>query len=250
MIRLACLLSLLVPALGTALDALPADPSLISAEQYDTLCRYERFLADRPTWERKYKTESRAKKAFARAERAKVAQLDALVTAAATIGKCSDFQAVWARNLSAALADLGSVGDVVKLFDEVKFAKRINWSEVNASSSQHVVVWVSWKFASNRFIEEEAVLVGSVVHRVIPATGTLSIWAHKGKKKRMVFEAKAYGTSLGRFQTADIGSYAKKRYWRSFEGIRFHPVTRRKLQDGERSLTAKKAEPTADASAN
>jgi len=250
MTRLSVLFCLLVPALGSALDALPTDPTLMSAEQYDALCRYESFLADRPAWEKKYKTEARAKKAFGRAERAKVAQLDALVSGAASVGKCADFQAVWMRNLSAALADLGSVGDVVKLFDEAKFAKRINWSEVNTSSSQHVVVWVSWKFKDNRFIEEEAALVGSVVHRVIPATGTLAIWAHKGKKKRMVFEAKAYGTSLGRFQTAHIGSYAKKRYWRSFEGIRFHPVTRRKLREGENSLTAKKPEPAADASAN
>ena len=60
---------------------------------------------------------------------------------------------------------------------------------------------MSWSgsagFKDLRFIEEEAALVGAAVAKAIPAVGTLSIWAHKGAKKRMVFEAKTYGTNLG-----------------------------------------------------
>ena len=232
------LLTLSLPAYaGTAQSA-----GEISKEHYDAYCRYKNFVADEKTLKR-YKKVERAHKAFARAEKMKPTALTDLVALGDGVGGCEAFKAIWEDRLKEELAAIGRVGDVIKLFDEQGFADRIDWSEVNASNSAHVVVWVSWAFKDLRFIEEEAALVGAAVARAIPAVGTLSIWAHKGSKKRMVFEAKTYGSNLTFMKPDQTGTFGKTRYWRFFENVRFHKVLRRKLKHGEELLANAKKKP-------
>ena len=214
----------------------------MSKEHYDAYCRYKNFIADEKTLKR-YKKVERAHKAFARAEKMKAKALTELIALGDDVGGCDAFKPSWEKRLKKELAAIGQVGDVIKLFDEQGFADRIDWSEVNASNSAHVVVWVSWKFKDLRFIEEEAALVGAAVSRAIPAVGTLSIWAHKGSKKRMVFEAKTYGSNLSFMKPDQVGTFGKTRYWRFFENIRFHKVLRRKLKKGEELLANAKKKP-------
>jgi hypothetical protein len=229
--------------LGTpAFADVPSDAALFSKDQYDAYCRYKNFVGDEGTL-KKYRTPARAHKAFARAERLKPKALDALVASGDQLGGCDAFKAVWEQRLKKELKALSQLGDPIKLFDEAGFSGRIDWSEVNASNSAHVVVWVSWTFKDLRFIEEEAALVGAAVSKAIPATGTLSIWAHKGSKKRMVFEAKTYGANLVHMKADQAGMFGKTRYWRFFENIRFHKVLRRKLKSGETLLAGAKNKP-------
>ena len=245
--------SILVLCLSTsALAEVPSDAAEFSKNQYDAYCRYKNFIVDAGTL-KKYRKPERAHKAFARAEGMKKTELSALIQAGDALGGCAAFKPIWEQRLKKELAGIAKVGDVIKLFDESDFGARIDWSEVNASNTAHVVVWVSWKFRDLRFIEEEAALVGAAVAKAIPATGTLSIWAHKGSKKRMVFEAKTYGANLGFMKADQAGIFGKTRYWRFFENIRFHKVLRRQLKKGETLLAnadAKPNEPTADAQAN
>jgi len=233
----------------TALADVPSDAAMFSKDQYDAYCRYKNFIADAGTL-KKYRNVKRAHKAFARAERMKKNVLTSLVESGDAIGGCEAFKPIWEKRLKKELQAINTVGDIIKLFDESDFGARIDWSEVNASNTAHVVVWVSWKFKDLRFIEEEAALVGAAVARAIPATGTLSIWAHKGSKKRMVFEAKTYGANLSFMQPEQVGTFGKTRYWRFFENIRFHKVLRRQLKKGEALLAnAKpKANPEAQGS--
>jgi len=232
------LLTLAFPALAGATEK----AAELSKGHYDAYCRYKNFIADEKTLKR-YKKVERAHKAFARAEKMKGQALTDLVALGDGIGGCEAFKPIWEKRLKEELAAIGKVGDVIKLFDEQGFADRIDWSEVNASNSAHVVVWVSWAFKDLRFIEEEAALVGAAVARAIPAVGTLSIWAHKGSKKRMVFEAKTYGSNLTFMKPDQTGNFGKTRYWRFFENIRFHKVLRRKLKSGEELLANAKQKP-------
>jgi len=241
-------LTLAFPAFAQAAQ----EAASISKDHYDAYCRYKNFIADEKTLKR-YKSVERAHKAFARAEKMKGQALTDLITQGDSVGSCEAFKPIWETRLKDELKAIGSVGDVIKLFDEQEFAQRIDWSEVNASNSAHVVVWVSWKFKDLRFIEEEAALVGAAVARAIPAVGTLSIWAHKGSKKRMVFEAKTYGSNLSFMKPDQAGTFGKTRYWRFFENIRFHKVLRRKLKNGEELLANAKTKPdapTEDSKAN
>ncbi|MEE2836823.1 MAG: hypothetical protein VYB65_12470 [Myxococcota bacterium] len=231
-----------------ALAGAAGDAATLSKEHYDAYCRYKNFVGDEATL-KKYKSVDRAHKAFARAERMKSKALTELIARGDTVGSCEAFKGVWEQRLKKELAAIAGVGDVIKLFDEQEFASRIDWSEVNASNSAHVVVWVSWKFKDLRFIEEEAALVGAAVAKAIPAVGTLSIWAHKGAKKRMVFEAKTYGTNLGYMKADQASTFGKTRYWRFFENIRFHKVLRRQLKKGEELLVSAKTKPDAPAEA-
>ena len=214
----------------------------MSKGHYDAYCRYKNFIADEKTLKR-YKKVERAHKAFARSEKMKTQALTDLIALGDGVGGCEAFKPIWEKRLKNELNAIGQVGDVIKLFDEQDFAARIDWSEVNASNSAHVVVWVSWAFKDLRFIEEEAALVGAAVARAIPAVGTLSIWAHKGSKKRMVFEAKTYGSNLTFMKPDQAGTFGKTRYWRFFENIRFHKVLRRKLKNGEELLANAKQKP-------
>ena len=241
MLRLISSITLLTLAFPAFADS-AKNGAEVSKEHYDAYCRYKNFIADEKTLKR-YKKVERAHKAFARAEKMKVQALTELIALGDGVGGCEAFKPIWEKRLKKELAAIGQVGDVIKLFDEQGFADRIDWSEVNASNSAHVVVWVSWAFKDLRFIEEEAALVGAAVARAIPAVGTLSIWAHKGSKKRMVFEAKTYGSNLTFMKPDQAGTFGKTRYWRFFENIRFHKVLRRKLKNGEELLANAKKKP-------
>jgi hypothetical protein len=223
-----------------AFAEVPSDPALFSKDQYDSYCRYKNFISDEGSL-KKYKTSERAHKAFAKSERIKKDELTSLISVGDQAGGCAGFKALWEARLKIELSAIAKAGDLVKLFDEEAFVSRIDWSEVNPSNSAHIVVWVSWKFKDLRHIEEEAALVGAAVVKAIPATGTLSIWAHKGAKKRMVFEAKTYGANLGFMKPSEVGNFGKTRYWRFFENIRFHKVLRRKLKGKEGLIADAKA---------
>jgi hypothetical protein len=241
-IRTLVILAVVGSASSGAVAAIPEDAARFSKDQFDAYCRFSNFISDEKTLKR-YRGEARAARAFARAEKMKKKDLLRLVEVGKTVGNCTAFKPIWEQRLKTELAAIAKLGDVVMLFDEQAFEARIDWSEVNVSNTAHVIVWVSWKFADLRFVEEESALVGAAVIKAIPAVGTLSISSHKGKKKRMVFEAKVYGSNLHHVDSAQAGVFSKTRYWRFFENIRFHRVLRRKLRDGETLIAGAKTEP-------
>ncbi|MBM64627.1 MAG: hypothetical protein CMH55_00150 [Myxococcales bacterium] len=212
-------LLLLTPALASA--SAPADALQFTKEQFSTYCAFKNFMAEDGEW-KKFKTPERAKKKFAKNYRMKEAALDALITAGERVGSCADFKARWEADLKAALKAIPKRGDLVRGFKEPIFARRINWVEVNVDNSDHVIVWVSWLWFNDRFVEEESAIVGAIVHEVLPAAGTLLVFARKkSEKEKNMFEAKISGSRLGTIKLKKVGDYAKKRYWRFFEGIKF-----------------------------
>ena len=199
----------------------------LSKEHYDAYCRYRNFVGDEATL-KKYKSVDRAHKAFARAERMKSKALTELIARGDTVGSCEAFKGVWEQRLKKELAAIAGVGDVIKLFDEQEFASRIDWSEVNASNSTHVVVWVSWKFKGPSLYRGGGGACWCSGGQGDPAVGTLSIWAHKGARSA-VFEAATYGTNLGYMKSRSTAPSARPATGASLR-TSFHKVLRRQLQ--------------------
>lgn len=225
LMRYLVLIALSVP--GIALAEVPGDPLQFSKEQFDTYCAFKNFMAPDGEWKR-FKTPEKAKSKFARNYKIKTAVLDSILATGERIGDCNAFKPRWEAALKAALKTLPSQGDLVPSFNEKIFAKRINWVEVNVDNTEHVVVWVSWRWFNDRFVEEEAAIVGAIVHKVMPAAGTLLVFARrKSDGDNNMFEAKVAGARLGQINIKQVGDFAKKRYWRFFEGIKFdESVTR------------------------
>ena len=217
--RFSILALLLAPAVSQA--NAPSDPLQFTKEQFATYCAFKNFMAADGEW-KKFKTPERARTKFAKNYRMKEAALDALVARGEHVGPCADFKARWEAGLKAALKNIPTRGDLVPGFKENIFAKRINWVEVNLDNTDHVVVWVSWRWFNDRFVEEESAIVGAIVQEVLPAAGTLLVFARKkADAENNMFEAKISGSRLESINLKQVGDYAKKRYWRFFEGIKF-----------------------------
>lgn len=210
---------LLGPALTQA--SVPSDPLQFTKEQFATYCAFKNFMSEGGEW-KKFKTPERAKIKFAKNYKMKAAVLDAVIASGERVGSCADFKTRWETGLKAALKGMGKRGDLVPGFKESIFAKRINWVEVNVDNTDHVIVWVSWRWFNDRFVEEESAIVGALVREVLPAAGTLLVFARKkSETENNMFEAKISGSRLESINLKQVGDYAKKRYWRFFEGIKF-----------------------------